>query len=186
MAIANAERDAKKSHGDGHYRSNISLIGIDSSCIGEPDIFDDHVTYTATKFPGAGSPPSEITLDNYIQNILSNFPGIDKVSIEGVFEYAENESDFDLSFDLEDVIQYNVSSWEVPFWTRADHLDKLVRKHSGFSSFSDLIDAKGDYRPTIATARMTGTQVGLELVTIANAYDAEQQARGDERRAYRS
>lgn len=76
--------------------------------------------------------------------------------------------------------------WIGPFATRVDarlaverpHADDLTRTHSGFEGFQALLDAKGGFRPSIDLR-----QPGLRW--LADAYDAAQEARGDERRAFR-
>lgn len=55
--------------------------------------------------------------------------------------------------------------------------DEATRQVTAFASFSDLVNAKGGYRPTLMGD-------GLQQV-LANTYDAFQKARGDERRAFR-
>jgi hypothetical protein len=65
-------------------------------------------------------------------------------------------------------------------------LDNLTRKHSAFRSFDELLNAKGNYRPTICT-NLRGDYAGnLERNALLMAYDDHQQMRGDERRAYRA
>ena len=55
--------------------------------------------------------------------------------------------------------------------------DELTREWTGFISFDELLNAKGTYRPSISR----GTPEQRELGAL---YDAAQQARGDERRAF--
>jgi hypothetical protein len=62
-------------------------------------------------------------------------------------------------------------------WKRVD-MDKLIYQNTGFSSLDDLLNARGGYRPSCDMSR-------LEMELIADAYDAAQTERGDERRAYR-
>jgi uncharacterized protein (DUF2147 family) len=57
-------------------------------------------------------------------------------------------------------------------------VDEIVRKHSAFSSFWDLLTAAGGYRPTIDVSDQ-------ERRYLANVYDREQAIRGDSRRAER-
>lgn len=54
------------------------------------------------------------------------------------------------------------------------HEDRLVRKHTGFTSFADLLDARGGYFPSLDVS-------SPERLAIADAYDRAQEARGDER-----
>ena len=63
-------------------------------------------------------------------------------------------------------------------------LDLLVKKHSAFLSFDDLLDAGGRYRPSLYVRGKSATDA-REIRAIADAYDFAQQARGDTRRAYR-
>jgi len=55
--------------------------------------------------------------------------------------------------------------------------DELTKEWTGFISFDELLNAKGSYRPSISR----GTP---EQRTLGALYDAAQQARGDERRAF--
>jgi hypothetical protein len=64
-------------------------------------------------------------------------------------------------------------------------LNDLTRKHSAFRSFGDLLNAAGNYRPTIRSNVRGDYSGNLERNTLAMAYDDHQQMRGDERRAYR-
>ncbi len=57
-------------------------------------------------------------------------------------------------------------------------IDDLIAHNSGFSSLDDMLNARGGYRPSCDVSR-------LEMELIADAYDAAQTARGDERRAFR-
>jgi hypothetical protein len=58
------------------------------------------------------------------------------------------------------------------------NLDTLTANNSVFATFAELLDAKGGYRPTIHLD-------SADKRALADAYDAEQAARGDTRRAYR-
>ena len=62
-------------------------------------------------------------------------------------------------------------------WTHAD-MDLLVNQNTTFSSLDDLLNARGGYRPSCDVSK-------IEMELIADAYDASQIKRGDERRAYR-
>lgn len=70
-------------------------------------------------------------------------------------------------------------------------LDEQTRSISAFASFNDLLEAKGDYRPSIGCKSGSGSTRDLsfsELMALqrfANAYDAAQKSRGDSRRVYR-
>ena len=57
-------------------------------------------------------------------------------------------------------------------------IDDLIAHNSGFSSLDDMLNARGGYRPSCDVSR-------LEMELIADAYDAAQTDRGDERRAVR-
>ena len=57
-------------------------------------------------------------------------------------------------------------------------IDDLIAHNTGFSSLDDMLNARGGYRPSCDVSR-------LEMELIADAYDAAQTARGDERRAFR-
>lgn len=80
--------------------------------------------------------------------------------------------------------------------TRHD-ADQLTRRHTAFDSFEALINAGGNYRPSIlsesATACIlpcgewiTARRRRRELRELADIYDNAQQSRGDSRRAFRS
>jgi hypothetical protein len=56
--------------------------------------------------------------------------------------------------------------------------DVLTRKHTAFSSFSGLVNAKGGYRPTLRND-------DPEVWALAEMYDEYQACQGDARRAYR-
>lgn len=57
-------------------------------------------------------------------------------------------------------------------------LDNICQKHTCFNYFFDLVDAGGNYYPTV------NCQIP-ELVILADCYDNYQIARGDSRRACR-
>ena len=57
-------------------------------------------------------------------------------------------------------------------------IDDLIAHNSGFSSLDDMLNARGGYRHSCDVSR-------LEMELIADAYDAAQTDRGDERRAFR-
>lgn len=61
-------------------------------------------------------------------------------------------------------------------------LDNLIRSLTGFTSFADLLNAKGSYRPSV---NVTCPEYGARFTIIADAFDAEMETRGDDRRAYR-
>jgi len=67
------------------------------------------------------------------------------------------------------------------------HLNYIVFRFTAFSSFEAMVNAEGGYRPTIRCydERVFSAAERAELVELADAYDAFQAARGDERRAYR-
>jgi hypothetical protein len=80
--------------------------------------------------------------------------------------------------------------------TRHD-ADRLTRRHTAFDGFEALINARGGYRPSIRTEsagactlqggeQITSRQRRQELLRLADIYDNAQQARGDNRRAFRS
>lgn len=66
------------------------------------------------------------------------------------------------------------------------HADRLTRELTAFRSFEQLLTARGNYRPTLMcnSADRSGTD-GCRTTYLADLYDAEQEHRGDERRAYR-
>ena len=66
------------------------------------------------------------------------------------------------------------------FWTkhRTDILNSLTFGLSAFKTFQDLLDAAGDYRPTMRV------DCHWQLLVLATEYNREQKRRGDDRRAY--
>ena len=72
----------------------------------------------------------------------------------------------------------------VPTTMTTTNLDTITRKHTAFTSFSELVNAAGNYRPSIYLNKGAYAD-NLEKTTLAMAYDDTQAARGDERRAFR-
>jgi len=64
-------------------------------------------------------------------------------------------------------------------------VDRLVRKYTCFDGISNLLAAKGNYRPTLYTNAASRVQDREELKLIADYYDACMAQNGDSRRAYR-
>lgn len=62
--------------------------------------------------------------------------------------------------------------------TDTTKLDALTRELTAFDSFEAMLNAAGNYRPSIYPR-------DYKHVELAEAYDVAQAARGDERRAYR-
>lgn len=60
---------------------------------------------------------------------------------------------------------------------RLSQLDQICSEYTGFDSFFELADAKGDYRPTIPGDETWGR-------ILAKAYDTFQERGGDKRRAF--
>lgn len=58
-------------------------------------------------------------------------------------------------------------------------LGQLTFRHTAFPRFSDLLNANGGYRPSLATSSNT------EKAVLADAYDKAQELRGDGRKAFR-
>lgn len=56
--------------------------------------------------------------------------------------------------------------------------NQLTTKHTAFTSLLDMMDAKGSYRPSMDVREP-------EIKELADIYDAAQEARGDDRRAFR-
>ena len=57
-------------------------------------------------------------------------------------------------------------------------LNKLIRKHTGFANFDALVNARGNYVPTIRLDAQP------EMRPIAEAYDEYQAAAGNLKRAF--
>ena len=77
-------------------------------------------------------------------------------------EYVERNKEVEIEVKVEPVVD----------------VDDLIAHNTGFSSLDDMLNARGGYRPSCDVSR-------LEMELIADAYDAAQTARGDERRAFR-
>ena len=62
-------------------------------------------------------------------------------------------------------------------------LDRIVAEQSAFHDFDDLLNAKGNYRPSLDCGQIYD---GWEdRIFLADAYDAWMELIGDERRAFR-
>lgn len=68
--------------------------------------------------------------------------------------------------------------WAVELEAVPADTDKLVRNHTAFRSFREMLWADGGYCPSLDVREPV-------MLKIADAYDAAQAARGDARRAYR-
>lgn len=66
----------------------------------------------------------------------------------------------------------------------ADYLNTVTRELTCFASFADLLNAPGNYRPSIYLSNGEFAR-NRTKVDLALAYDDAQEARGDERRAFR-
>lgn len=61
-----------------------------------------------------------------------------------------------------------------------EQIDEVVRKNTAFSSLQDMCDSSmGSYVPTLRI------DIDILLKRVADAYDAEMEHRGSEKRAYR-
>lgn len=65
------------------------------------------------------------------------------------------------------------------------HLDHLVKWYTAFTDFADLLNSHPSYRPSCNCVRNKAEDERLAMLAIADAYDAEMEKRGDQRRAYR-
>lgn len=70
------------------------------------------------------------------------------------------------------------------------NLDGIARKYTAFASFNALLNAEGNYRPSLACKKRSGcgpkpNRMEFNMVVLADAYDRFQAQRGDTRRAYR-
>jgi len=62
-------------------------------------------------------------------------------------------------------------------------LDRIVAEQSAFRNFEDLLNAKGNYRPSLDCGQ---SEAGWEdRIFLADSYDAWMELIGDERRAFR-
>lgn len=57
-------------------------------------------------------------------------------------------------------------------------LTRTTKEITGFSTFMELLDAKGGYRPSLNASKP-------ECLALADAYDLAQRLRNDGRRAHR-
>jgi hypothetical protein len=70
-------------------------------------------------------------------------------------------------------------------------INQLTIKYTCSIDFQDLVDAKGNFRPTLrcltglSEDKYINANERRELTTLANAYDAFQLNRNDNRRAFR-
>jgi len=75
---------------------------------------------------------------------------------------------------------------EAPKEAVADHpIDALARRWVVCDGLQDLLLAEGGYRPSLYPDKGATPAEVKELRTLADAYDAAQEARGDARRAHR-
>lgn len=58
-------------------------------------------------------------------------------------------------------------------------LDEITRENSAFASFTDLVNAEGNYRPSLCMTE------SFDLVELADGYDEHMERIGDDRRAFR-
>ena len=99
-------------------------------------------------------------------------------------EYVERNKEVEIEAEVEVEIEVEVEAEvevEIEVEVEAEpvvDVDDLIAHNSGFSSLDDMLNARGGYRPSCDVSR-------LEMELIADAYDAAQTARGDERRAFR-
>lgn len=70
----------------------------------------------------------------------------------------------------------------LPEWSQ--QLDRITRENSAFASFADLVNAKGNYRPSIYLGEKSRKLQG-ELLCLAIAYDCHQMRALDSRRVFR-
>jgi hypothetical protein len=74
-------------------------------------------------------------------------------------------------------------------WIAIEILDGICANRTGFAKFVDLLNAAGNYRPTIRygkyAPRGQGRVGNAEMKLLADCYDYFMKARGDSRRAFR-
>lgn len=80
-------------------------------------------------------------------------------------------------YERPDDVDYVTEFWTATLWEN-ESVDDLVRKHTAFATMDELLQADGGYRPSLDVREP-------HMLRIANAYDRQQQLRGDPRRAYR-
>ena len=130
-----------------------------------------------------GKAPTARDLDALIEQILSSHSAVEEIVFCGGWDFAEQFADFtDANYEPW------VSDWFVCAWRRGSlrSIDELVALHSGFNTLKEMVEAHPSYRPTLATTRGRNMIECAELTAIADAYDAAQVARGDQRRAHRN
>ena len=63
--------------------------------------------------------------------------------------------------------------------------DQLTARYTSFTDFNEMLNALGNYRPSLRTLSTTGREQ-FDLTNLADIYDLEQKIKGDDRRAFRS
>ncbi|MHB1100239.1 MAG: hypothetical protein ACYCZR_11860 [Burkholderiales bacterium] len=73
----------------------------------------------------------------------------------------------------------------LPYTIEDERADYLTRTLSAFDSFYDLINAKGNYRPTLYTGTECPSQQSILAKELADLYDKTMEEAGDSRRVFR-
>ena len=69
-----------------------------------------------------------------------------------------------------------------------EYLNRITQELTCFASFDELLNAAGNYRPSIYLSKggvVCNAAINRAKIDLALAYDDAQAARGDERRAFR-
>ena len=103
---------------------------------------------------------TDVSHGNECKRCLKKIAKIEQAEVE--VEQAEEVEPVEIEAEVEPVVD----------------IDDLIAHNTGFKSMDDMLNARGGYRPSCDVSQ-------LEMELIADAYDAAQAARGDERRAFR-
>lgn len=112
-----------------------------------------------------------------VEKLLRQYPDAHQVIVDGGIDVSENKEAYASS-------NYEPQFWQATIWHRVEplyslqDLESIVRRRTGFTSLTDLLDAKGSYRPSLDMR-------DPEMAAIATYYDKAMTERGDDRRAYR-
>lgn len=94
-----------------------------------------------------------------------------------ILDHKGIRHDVDTVREIQEWIRLTVAA-EIEREEAHDRARELTHSLTAFNSFEDLLEAKGNYRPSMDMRYAAA-------VELADLYDAAQEARGDNRRAYR-
>lgn len=114
---------------------------------------------------------TDVSHGNECKRCLKKVAKIETLEVEAEVEPVEIEDEVEVEQTEPETVEPETIKPVVD-------IDDLIAHNTGFSSLDDMLNARGGYRPSCDVSR-------LEMELIADAYDAAQTARGDERRAFR-